>query len=284
MSFRRRPHKAKLRYSKSFDPTVLNNNVNSKVEEKEPQDSGFFSLASDHSEKTFRTARIQRSWSREVHNGTASNTNNGSPVKKTSPRILRGKLKRAHTMSGEVSERSQSFRSTRIQRSWSRDVVTPGRLSFASSHNNNNNDPLIPRRASTIAKEPSLHKTEDCFWTSPTVMATVLFLAIAVARRDTRFVLPALVLFLAKAGLRIAKWIAFVAKNEDLKEVVEITKGYIELLWGHVVVFIDKKQGGSRITRFGKKVTAGLVMHYHETQYNIMTKFLDQRKKRATKV
>lgn len=73
----------------------------------------------------------------------------------------------------------------------------------------------------------------------------------------------------------------FIGKSEDLKEVVEISKGYIMLVWGYISSFLDDKDDYA-VNRFRKRVTAGMVLHFHKVQFSILTKYLQQRQKNVS--
>lgn len=76
----------------------------------------------------------------------------------------------------------------------------------------------------------------------------------------------------------IGRWVTFIGKSEDLKEVIAISKGYILLVWGYISSFLDEKEDYA-VNRFRKRVTAGMVLHFHKVQFTVLAKYLEQRQK-----
>ena len=130
-----------------------------------------------------------------------------------------------------------------------------------------------------ISKYPATYQTESRFWTSPVALGMFAFLTLALVRHDSRFILPAMLVFLAKACFLISKWIVFLTESEDLQEVISISKGYMMLVWRHIAVFLDSNNDKQelRVNRFRKKMTAGFVLHFHQVQIFVLSRYLHRR-------
>lgn len=128
-----------------------------------------------------------------------------------------------------------------------------------------------------VSHVPSPAET-DGFWTSPIVATISVFLMVALVKSDPLILLPALLVFLGKACFLIAKWVAFIAGGKDLQEAIKISKGYLLLVWSHIAVFLDSNDGGGHgLDRYRKKLTAGVVLHFHQIQLYVLTRYLHRR-------
>jgi hypothetical protein len=115
------------------------------------------------------------------------------------------------------------------------------------------------------------------FWTSPTALVIVMFLTLSIWRGDVLLVYPAFLIVLQKIALLVFRWAGYVLGDPLIHETIDINKGYLNLLKGYVLAFVDV---GGENRNFRKQLIAAALVYYQNAQLHCLALYFRIRQRK----